>query len=230
MTTIAIIPARGGSKRIPRKNIRDFCGKPIIHYSIKAALESGIFDDVIVSTDDDEISEIAKREGASVPFLRSDNNSNDFAGILEVLIEVVAAYEKTTGKILDKVCCILPTAPLIKIDILIKSFQLLNDQHFDSVFPVVSFGYPIQRGLQITNGKAKMFWPENYSKRSQDLPNAYHDVGQFYWIDIKKCFSQHRIFTENSGVIELSEKVVQDIDTEDDWKMAELKYLHFFNA
>ena len=221
---IVIIPARGGSKRIHRKNLKEFCGQPIIHFSIKAALESQLFSAVVVSTDDIEIAEVAKKEGAIVPFFRSEKNSNDNAGVLEVIDEVVTEYEKKFDIKITDLCCILPTAPMIQVSALKEAYELFKSKKYDSVFPVVKFSYPIFRSLQIEGGKASMFWPENYSKRSQDLPAAYHDVGQFYWINIKKCSALKRIFTENSGVIELSELCVQDIDTPEDWKIAELKF------
>ena len=224
MKAVAIIPARGGSKRIPRKNIKPFCGKPILSYSIEAALATGLFDEIMVSTEDREISHVARSLGAKVPFFRSDKTSSDFALIVEVLEEVWNVYAHDHGMVFDFLCCIFPTAPLIQPEDLRRSWDLLLERDFDSVFPVVRFGYPILRSLKVENGKATMNWPEFYSSRSQDLPQAYHDVGQFYWIRPLPCFTSKRIFTDNSGVIELPESRVQDIDTEEDWKVAELKY------
>lgn len=222
--TLAIIPARGGSKRIPRKNIKDFCGKPIISYSISAALESNLFSEVMVSTDDNEIAKIAEIAGASIPFMRSRENSNDITGIAEVILEVLESYQKK-DKIFDYVCCILPTAPLINKDILNKSYTKLIDGSFDTVFPIVEFSYPIQRSLKSSiSGKVSMVWPENYSARSQDLPPRFHDAGQFYWIKPEKLIKSKQIFTENSGSLLLSELIVQDIDTLADWNICELKY------
>jgi len=223
MKRLAIIPARGGSKRIPRKNIKLFRGLPIITYSIRAALKSNLFDEVMVSTDDEEIATLAKQHGASTPFKRSLETSNDAARIIDVIKEVLNSY-KTTGKItFDSVCCILPTAPLIQIHDLKRALELLEKKRFDSVFPVAKFSYPIFRALEKHDDKINMFWPENYNKRSQDLPPAFHDAGQFYWINPEKCFNEDSLFTTNSGAIELSELYVQDIDTEDDWKLCELK-------
>jgi N-acylneuraminate cytidylyltransferase len=224
VSRLAVIPARGGSKRIPRKNIKLFNGRPILSYSIAAALESGLFDEVMVSTDDQEIAEIARAAGATVPFFRRPETANDHAGILEVLKEVVEDYRTLRGTEFEFVCCLLPTAPLLRVEDLKTSHEKLISEGWDSVFPVVRFGYPILRSLTVENGRAVMNWPENYPNRSQDLPPAFHDVGQFYWIRPERCFALGRIFTENSGVIELPETRVQDIDTEEDWKIAELKY------
>lgn len=223
MNNIAIIPARGGSKRIPRKNIKDFLGKPIIAYSIEAALKSGLFEEVMVSTDDAEIAEIAIKYGAKVPFYRSNETSNDFATTMEVIQEVISEYKTHFGKVFDLVCCIYPTAPLIQVQQLKKGLDLLLAKKFDSVFPVVAFGYPIWRGLEITDeGKTKMVWPKYQNSRSQDLKNIYHDAGQWYWINIKQL--GETAFTQNSASILLSEEEVQDIDNLTDWKLAEMKY------
>lgn len=219
---LAIIPARGGSKRIPRKNIKDFLGKPIIAYAIEIALNSGLFADVMVSTDDPEIAEIAKRYGASVPFLRSDGNANDFASTIDVIKEVENEYATRFSIIYDKICCIYPTAPLIKIEHLQAALSLFNESGYDSVFPVVPFSYPIWRGLEVTNGKVQMVWPENKNVRSQDLKPVYHDAGQWYWYNPLKITDS--LFTSNSASIILSEEEVQDIDTASDWLMAEMKY------
>lgn len=223
MNSIAIIPARGGSKRIPRKNIRFFLGKPIMAYSIETALNSDLFDEVMVSTDDDEIAHVAKQNGASVPFLRSAETANDFAGIAEVLLEVIAGYQ-AMGRRFDTVCCLFPTAPLILDSDLRAGLDKLNAGGFDSVFPVTRFQYPIWRSLRMEEDRVLMNWPENYPKRSQDLPPAFHDCGQFYWLHVDRFIEARRVFTENSGAIELPSTRVQDIDTEDDWRIAELKY------
>lgn len=221
---VAIIPARGGSKRIPRKNIRLFCGQPIIEYSIKAALDSGLFDEVMVSTDDEEIVAIALSAGASVPFLRSIKNSDDFSITADVLIEVINKYEET-GKFFNKGCCIYPTAPFVSASRLQQGFELLEGKHFDVVFPVCSFSYPILRSLKLDDtGKVEMNWPAHLTARSQDLPKAYHDAGQFYWFDASKLKHTRTLFGANSGGIVVNEMEVQDIDIEDDWKIAELKY------
>ncbi len=224
MGNIAIIPARGGSKRIPRKNIKGFLGKPIIAYSIEAAIASDLFDEVMVSTDDAEIAEIAVKYGAKVPFMRSPINSDDFAGTAEVLVEVLNDYSKK-NTLFEYACCIYPTAPLIKVKNIIDGLDLLLRNKFTSVFPVCAFSYPILRGLNRDNsGKTKMLWPANINKRSQDLELAYHDAGQFYWIDNSLFLKESKLFSSNSGTIVLNQTEVQDIDNENDWEISELKY------
>ncbi len=218
MNNLAIIPARGGSKRIPRKNIKDFLGKPIIAYSIEAALKSGLFDEVMVSTDDKEIAEIAEKFGAKVPFMRSAEAANDYAPLNVVFLEVVEKY-KEQGKFFDNYCLILPTAPLISIERLRQGYQILLNSDFDSVRPVVRFSFPIQRAFRMKdNNEVVPMFPELFMKRSQDLEPAFHDSGQFYWIRGGKDLSG------NKGAFEIPELEAQDIDNEDDWKMAELKY------
>lgn len=223
MKNLAIIPARGGSKRIPRKNIKNFLGKPIIAYSIETALNSGLFDEVMVSTDDNEIAEIAKKYGAKVPFFRSEKTANDFAHIAEVIEEVLDTYKLTNNEF-ENLCCIFSTAPFIKKGRLKEGFELMINNNFDSVFPVLKFSYPIQRALKIENEKVSMILPENFNKRSQDLMPAYHDSGQFYWMKTSEFYKQKRLFAENTGAIILSEMEVQDIDTNEDWEVAEMKY------
>ena len=221
---VAIIPARGGSKRIPRKNVRLFCGRPIIEYSVKAAMESGLFDEIMVSTDDEEIAAIARSVGANVPFLRSIKNSDDFSSTAEVLIEVINTYSDR-GKFFDIGCCIYPTASFVTPSRLKQGFTLLQEKQFDVVFPICSFSYPILRSLKMEDsGKVEMNWPAHLNSRSQDLPKAYHDAGQFYWFDSAKLKQTNILFGKNSGGVEISEMEVQDIDIEDDWKIAELKY------
>ncbi len=221
---VAIITARGGSKRIPRKNIKPFLGKPIIAYSIETTLQSGLFKDVIVSTDDREIAEIAIKYGASVPFMRSNENSNDYAGTADVLLEVIEQL-KQNGRTYDNICCIYPTAPFISTNSLTKAYALLKEKDYATVFPVCAFSYPILRSLRIdSDNKVKMNWPENLNKRSQDLETLYHDAGQFYWVDTNLFLKSKMLFTDHSGVIILNELEVQDIDNELDWKLAELKY------
>lgn len=223
MKKIAIIPARVGSKRISKKNIRNFLGKPIIAYSIEAAIKSDIFDEVMVSTDSEEIAEIAKRYGANIPFLRSEKNSNDYAGLLEVAKEVLDKYKDNCKKF-DYACMILPTAPFITEEKIKKANEILEDRDVDSVFTITEYSFPIQRSLKIENGYLKMRWPENMNKRSQDLEKTYHDAGQFYFFDIEKFYSQNKVYMEKSYPITLDNIEVQDIDTETDWKLAELKY------
>lgn len=227
---IAIIPARGGSKRIPRKNVRFFCGRPIIEYSVKAAMESGLFDEVMVSTDDEEIAAIALSVGASVPFLRSVKSSDDFSSTVDVLIEVINQYEET-GKTFDIGCCIYPTAPFVSVERLQQGFELLQRKQFDVVFPICSFSYPILRSLKLEDtGKVEMNWPAHLNARSQDLPKAYHDAGQFYWFDSAKLKQTRTLFGSNSGGVKISEMEVQDIDIEEDWEIAELKYKYNHTA
>lgn len=222
-TAVAIITARGGSKRIPRKNIRDFQGQPIIAYSIAAARAARCFSEVMVSTDDPEIAEIALRYGALVPFMRSAQRSNDTATTAEVILEVLQEY-RSRGQVFDFACCIYPTAPFVTAQKLDSSMELLRHPGTDAVVPVVRFGYPILRALKIEDDTLKMVWPENMNARSQDLPPAYHDAGQFYWLRVG-AFEKHRkLFPENTKPLVVSELEVQDIDTEADWKIAEIKY------
>ncbi len=227
MANVAIITARGGSKRIPRKNIKLFRGKPIIAYSIETALASNLFDYVMVSTDDDEIANIAKSYGAQVPFIRSKQTSDDVTGTADVLIEVLSELHKI-GKKFENACCIYPTAPFISTNSLKDACKLLLENKFGSVFPVCPFSYPIQRALEINNAKTKMVNPENLNKRSQDLAPRYHDAGQFYWVNVSDFLNEKKLFTNNSGSIILNELQVQDIDNETDWKLAELKHSLLF--
>jgi len=221
--TLAIITARGGSKRIPRKNIKDFIGKPIIAYSIEASIKSDLFEEVMVSTDDYEIAEVARKYGARVPFMRSAKNSDDFATNADVLLEVLEEYGKI-GRNFDYACCLYPTAPFITPQKLQQAFKLLVENQADSVFPVVAFSYPIWRSLKIENGRLMMNFPENLNKRSQDLPVAYHDAGQFYFFQVEKFLTKKKIFSDFSLPLHVSELEMQDIDNEVDWKLAELKY------
>lgn len=220
---IAIIPARGGSKRIPHKNIKPFLGKPIIQYSIEAAFESNLFDEVMVSTDDNEIADISKKLGAKVPFIRNETTANDHAGLADVIEEVLTNYKKE-GKNFDIFCCMLATAPFITIEKLKEGFDYLNNKNFFSVFSILPYSYPIQRALKIENEKVSMINPENYNKRSQDLITTYHDCGQFYWMKTDKFLEEKKLFTNNSGAIIFSEMESHDIDTEEDWDIAEMKY------
>lgn len=223
MKAITIIPARGGSKRIPKKNIKSFLGKPIISYPIEAALKSKLFNEIMVSTDDEEIAEISKMLGASVPFLRSIKNSDDFATTVDVLLEVIEEYKKR-GKVFDYVCCIYPTTPFISPEKLNHSFKILIEKKAKSLIPIVRYSYPIQRALRIENDSLQYIYPENGSKRSQDLELTYHDAGQFYWIKTDVLVNQSSMVTDNSIAYEISELEVQDIDSETDWKIAEMKY------
>lgn len=224
MSNICIIPARGGSKRIPRKNIKLFLGKPIISYSIKAAFESNLFDEIMVSTDDKEIAHVAKSYGASVPFLRTDKNSDDHATTFDVLEEVLDRY-KRLNKSFTNACCLYSCAPFVNKNILEKSYELLLKKKFDCVFPIVSFSYPVQRAFKIRSDKSVFFNNPKFSlKRSQDLEKMYHDSGQFYWFKCKEVLSKKELITINSGATIIDELECQDIDTISDWKLAELKY------
>ena len=223
MKTAAIITARGGSKRIPRKNIKEFCGKPILAYSIEAALGAGVFDTVMVSTDDAEIAEVAKQYGAEIPFFRSEKTSNDYAVTSQVLAEVLEEYEQR-GEHYTKVCCIYPTAPFLTADRLKTAMELLTKTGADSVLPVVQFSFPPQRSVVLTDGYLKFKWPEHRNTRSQDLEPFYHDVGQFYCVDTASFAAQKVLVMEKTVPLVMSEMEIQDIDTEEDWKLAELKY------
>lgn len=224
MSNLLIIPARGGSKRIPKKNIKDFLGKPIIAYSIEAAITSGLFDEIMVSTDDESIAEVAIKYGAKVPFMRSEKNSDDYATTFDVVEEVLSQY-KSLHKIFDYTCCLYACAPFAKANKLISAFQLLKKENFDSVVPIVPFGFPIQRAFKMDeNNKISFFNPEFSITRSQDLERSYHDTGQFYWMNTVKCLEKKAIITDHTGSIVVSEIEAQDIDTEVDWKLAELKY------
>ena len=221
---ICVIPARGGSKRIPRKNIKEFNGKPIIAYSIEAALKSNCFDQVIVSTDDDEISEVAKKYGAQVPFLRPDELSNDYAGTIPVIKHAIEWMEDNKSSV-ENVCCLYATAPFIRPQIISQAYQQLNNSKADYCFSVTSFVFPIQRAIKIVEkNKVSMFYPEHFNTRSQDLEEAYHDAGQFYWGKAQAFKDELPIFTEVATPYILPRYLVQDIDTPKDWIRAEAMY------
>ena len=243
MKNLAIITARGGSKRIPKKNIKEFCGKPIIAYSIEAALESALFEEVMVSTESEEIAEIAKQYGASVPFFRSAEAADDHATMYDVLTEVVGVYEKN-GRHFNNYCCLYPTAPFITANRLQDAFKCFTDNNAALLDPVVRFSFPPQRGMIIVDGELRFKFPENALKRSQDLEPMYHECGQFY-------FFSNDYYDENGNVLHVTPKEinppsiklydkngarkriipyimpeieVQDIDNPDDWEIAETKY------
>jgi len=221
---ICVIPARGGSKRIPRKNIKEFNGKPIIAYSIEAALKSNCFSQVIVSTDDDEISEVAKKYGALVPFVRPDELSNDYAGTIPVIKHAIEWMEDNNNYI-ENVCCLYATAPFIQSKIISKAYQQLQDSNSDYCFSVTSFSFPIQRAIKIVQGdKVNMFYPEHFNTRSQDLEEAYHDAGQFYWGKAQAFKDESPLFSEVATPYVLPRYLVQDIDTMEDWIRAETMY------
>ncbi len=224
MKRLAIIPARLGSKRIPRKNIKDFLGQPIIAYSIETALSSKLFDTVMVSTDHDIIAGIARKHGAEVPFLRSAENANDTATTFDVIREVLAEYSK---KNLDfaQICCLYPTAPFVRASLLKTAFERLDEGQYDTVLPVLQYSSPIQRAFKMSPDlKISMFYPDQINVRSQDLEAAYHDAGQFYCFNKKAILEKQELYTDNTGGILISEMEGHDIDTEEDWKIAEFKY------
>lgn len=222
---IAVIPARGGSKRIPRKNIKEFHGKPLIAYSIEAALASKLFDKVIVSTDDEEIAMIAKRYGAEVPFIRPAELSDDFTGTSDVLKHALAYLEKE-GEHYEYACTIYATAPFLQVKYLIEGFKKLEESDAVHAFSSTSMPFPIQRTFKVSNGRCEMFFPEHYMSRSQDLDEAYQDAGQFYWTNISrdKKMKNNILFSDISIPVILPRYLVQDIDTLEDWTRAELMY------
>lgn len=224
MSNLLIIPARGGSKRIPKKNIRFFLGKPIIAYSIETAIKSNLFDEIMVSTDDAEIAKIAVNYGARVPFIRSKKNADDYATTFDVVEEVLLKY-KSLNKTFDFICCLYACAPFVTVNKLTDAFELLQKENFDSVLPTLPFEFPVQRAFKIdSKNKTTFFYPEFSLTRSQDLECGYHDAGQFYWMNTDKCLQKKAILTDNTGSIIISEMEAQDIDTELDWKLAKLKY------
>ena len=228
MKSLAIITARGGSKRIPKKNIKEFCGKPIIAYSIEAALKSHIFDEVMVSTDDDEIRSVAIKYGASVPFMRSKENSDDFSTTTDVLLEVINEYKKK-NIYFDSAVCIYPTAPFITSQKLSNAMKCFLEGNVSSLISVVPFSYPPQRGMIIKNQNLVLINQNNENSRSQDLEQIYHDAGQFYILKVEDFLSEKTIFSNNMMPYILSELEVQDIDTQVDWEIAEIKYLRINN-
>ncbi|AXE61684.1 pseudaminic acid cytidylyltransferase [Candidatus Thioglobus sp. NP1] len=221
---ICVIPARAGSRRIPRKNIKEFNGKPIIAYSIEAALKSNCFSQVIVSTDDDEITEVAKKYGAHVPFVRPDELSNDYVGTIPVIKHTIEWMEDNNNYI-ENVCCLYATAPFIQSKIISKAYQQLKNSSADYCFSVTSFAFPIQRAIRIVqDNKVDMFYPEHFNSRSQDLEEAFHDAGQFYWGKAQAFKAELPLFSEVATPYVLPRYLVQDIDTMEDWKRAEAMY------
>jgi pseudaminic acid cytidylyltransferase len=222
MSTIAVIPARGGSKRIPRKNVRPFCGKPMIVRPISAILDSGIFDTVIVSTDDDEIASVARSAGAEVPFVRPAELCDDHTATMPVIAHAIRWWEQNKGP-LEFCCCVYATAPFLRPEYLRQGFDILREKpDADFAFSVTTYAFPISRSLQITpDGRVRMFWPENELKRSQDLPEAWHDAGQFYWGRRDAFLGDKGFFSSNSYPVVLPRHLVQDIDTPEDWERAE---------
>ena len=223
MSSISIITARGGSKRIPKKNIKEFCGKPIIAYSIEAALRSEVYSEVMVSTDSDEIAEIAIEYGAVVPFMRSEKTSSDFATTRDVLMEVLSEYKKR-GKSFDDMTCIYPTAPFVTAEKLKQAVTIFHESNSSLLIPVVKFPYPPQRAYIIQDSRLHFKWEEYRYTRSQDLEPFYHEAGQFYCYRINDYLDADGAIKKNIVPFILPESEVQDIDTEEDWKIAELKY------
>jgi pseudaminic acid cytidylyltransferase len=220
---LAIVPARGGSKRIPRKNIRPFLGKPILARVVETLLASGCFAEVMVSTEDAEIAAVARSSGAAVPFLRSPVNSNDTATTAAVLLEVLGNYAQQ-GKRFPNFCCVYPTAVFVTADVLKKAKETLDASGADTVIPVLRFSFPIQRAFKVQAGELKMFQPEHMSTRSQDLDPAYHDAGQFYWARTASFLEQQTLYARKCVPVVLDDMQAHDIDSEQDWRIAEFKY------
>ncbi|MFZ1705113.1 MAG: pseudaminic acid cytidylyltransferase [Saprospiraceae bacterium] len=223
MANLCIIPARGGSKRIPRKNIKEFLGKPMLSYPILLAKESNLFDEIMVSTDDTEIAEIATQYGATVPFKRSLETSNDFATTAEVIVEVLQKYREE-GLSFENVCCLYPCTPLLEVKHVQNAFDVFLTEKNDSLVPIVSYEFPIQRALRIEQNRTRFVSSEHALTRSQDLEPNYHDTGQFYWLNVFSFLESKQIIGLNCGFIIMDEMYCQDIDVETDWRMAELKY------
>lgn len=224
---VAVIPARGGSKRILKKNIKPFFGKPIIHYSIEAALESNVFDRVIVSTDSEEIAQVAKQAGAEIPFMRPDKISDDFASTTSVMEHAIEKLNKDSK--ITYTCCIYATAPFVGAEYIRQGLEIIKQKKVSSVFSVTSFPFPIFRALKkADDGTLSMFWPEHLNTRSNDLPEAYHDAGQFYWLDAEKFLKEPIMYGKDAQPVILPRYLVQDIDTMEDWEVAEKMYKAIF--
>lgn len=223
MKSIAVIPARGGSKRIPRKNIKEFCGKPIIAYSIEAAKQSGVFDVVMVSTDDEEIAEVAREYGAEVPFLRSSETANDYATTVDVMLEVIDEYRKI-GQEFDVLCCLYPCAPFVSASSLQEGMNVFTENDADSVMNVCKFPVPVEWAIDISSGEIKFNDVEATFIRSQDLTPKYYDAGQFYFVKVSSMIAEKTVNAGRALPVVISEKEVQDIDSAEDWKIAEIKF------
>ena len=218
---LAVIPARGGSKRIPRKNIKPFCGKPMIAWSIEAALQSRCFDQIIVSTDDAEIADVARQHGADVPFMRPAKLSDDHAGTVPVIRHAIEWFTQQ-GQSVEQVCCLYATAPFVTAEDLNRGMQVLQGGDCDYAFSVTSYAFPIQRAIRINGqGRVEMFNPEHFNTRSQDLEEAFHDAGQFYWGRADAWLQGKQIFSPDALPVLLPRHRVQDIDTPEDWARAE---------
>ena len=227
---ICVIPARGGSKRIPRKNIKEFCGKPMIAWSIEAAIRSRCFDNIIVSTDDDEVASVSSKFGAEVPFTRPLELADDYVGTTPVIAHAIEWYNTRYGK-LDNVCCVCATAPFIRASDIVRGFDLLKSREVEFTFSVTSYAFPIQRAVRITNDqRVEMFQPENFHIRSQDMEEAWHDAGQFYWGKASAWMNEKKLFSNDAAPVILPRHRVQDIDTPEDWQRAELMFLTLARA
>jgi pseudaminic acid cytidylyltransferase len=221
---IALIPARGGSKRIPGKNIKLFAGKPLIAYSIAAARACGLFDRIIVSTDSPAIAEVATGLGAEAPFLRPADLADDFASTDSVFLHTLSWLDKES-RVPDYACCIYASAPLLQPEALLRGLALLKEQQATSAFSVTTFPSPVFRALRLDERqRLSMVWPEHHGSRSQDLPEVYHDAGQFYWVDVVKYLSEGRVFSSDAVPVRIPRHLVQDIDTPEDWTRAELMF------
>ncbi len=221
---ICIIPARGGSKRIPRKNVKLFCGRPMLAWSIETALKSECFGQVIVSTDSEEIATVARHYGATVPFMRPVELSDDYTGTIPVIRHAIEWFQDE-GIVFDQVCCLYATAPFVRVEDLRNGMEQLVTSAADYVFSVTGFDFPIQRAVRITGkGRVEMFYPEYFNSRSQDLEKAYHDAGQFYWGRAAAWLSEKKIFSSDTIPIVLPSFRAQDIDTPEDWEHAELLF------
>lgn len=228
MTSLCVIPARGGSKRIPRKNLKEFRGRPILAYSIEAALASSLFHTVMVSTDDSEIADVARYYGAQVPFMRSAETADDHATTADVLLETLQDFNQR-GQTFKTACNLYPTAPFTTADDLKAGYEALVGGPFNVILPIVAFSYPILRSLKRSeDGKIDLNWPEHRNSRSQDLPKAYHDAGQWAFFKTEPFLETLNLLGPNTGSVILPESRVQDIDTEDDWATAELKHRILF--
>jgi len=221
---LCVIPARGGSKRIPRKNIKDFNGKPMIAYSIDAALESNCFDRVIVSTDDEEIADVAKGYGAEIPFMRPEVLADDYAGTLPVIKQAIEWFDNNDQSPAE-VCCLYATAPFVQVESLQKAYQQMQNTGAEYCFTATSFPFPIQRAIKVTaKNRVEMFQADQFNQRSQDLEEAFHDAGQFYWGSVEAFRAMKPIFSEIASPYLLPRHLVQDIDTAEDWLRAELMF------
>ena len=226
---LCIIPARGGSKRIPRKNIKEFCGKPIIVWSIEAAIKSECFDRIIVSTDDEEVATVSQKYGAEVPFLRPKELADDYVGTIPVIAHAIK-WQNEHGEVASEACCLYATAPFVHISDLQNGLALLRETKSDYAFSVTSYPFPIQRAVRITpDNRVEMFMPKHFNSRSQDLEEAWHDAGQFYWGKSESWLSERNIFSKLSVPIPIPPYRVQDIDTQEDWDRAVCLFEATFN-